>query len=158
MTPKAEELPPHEQYIIDVLLNCALGSVVQDRTNVVATPSGVQPCAPNQKGVALVVPVLLSTIEGISHLRVYLPQDLRSEQARETVWKSVLEVHRRMPDGVPLVDPIENMGIKDVKFKELVQVRQNDLSSVLNIFIYHLFFYFLENRSHGTEDDFKSSA
>lgn len=124
----------------------------------VATPSGVQPCAPNQKGVALVVPVLLSTIEGISHLRVYLPQDLRSEQARETVWKSVLEVHRRMPDGVPLVDPIENMGIKDVKFQELVQVRQNDLSSVLNIFIYHLFFYFLENRSHGTEDDFKSSA
>ena len=88
----------------------------------VATPSGVQPCAQNQKGVPLVVPVLLSTIEGISHFRIHLPQDLRSEQARETVWKSVLEVHRRMPDGVPLVDPIENMGIKDVKFKELVKV------------------------------------
>ena len=123
---KAEELPPHEQYIIDVLLNCALGSAVQDRTNVVATPSGVQPCAPNQKGVPLVVPVLLSTIEGISHFRIHLPQDLRSEQARETVWKSVLEVHRRMPDGVPLLDPIENMGIKDEKFKELVKVCQND--------------------------------
>jgi ATP-dependent RNA helicase DOB1 len=156
LTPKAEELPPHEQYIIDVLLNCALGSTVQDRANVVATPSGVQPCAPNQKGVPLVVPVLLSTIEGISHLRIHLPQDLRSEQARETVWKSVLEVHRRMPDGVPLVDPIENMGIKDVKFKELVKVckkkcvlKYNNLCST---------FFFLENRSHGTEDDFKSSA
>ena len=88
----------------------------------VATPSGVQPCAPNEKGVPLVVPLLLSTIEGISHVRIHLPQDLRSEQARETVWKSVLEVHRRMQHGVPLLDPIENMGIKDVKFKELIQV------------------------------------
>lgn len=159
MTPKAEELPPHEQYIIDVLLNCAIGSAVRDRTNVVATPSGVQPCAPNQKGVPLVVPVLLSTIEGISHFRIHLPQDLRSEQARETVWKSVLEVHRRMPDGVPLVDPIENMGIKDAKFKELVKVRQNDvLSSVLSCNSSIIFPFFLENRSHGTEDDFKSSG
>jgi ATP-dependent RNA helicase DOB1 len=122
LTPKAEDLPPHEQYIIDVLLNCALGSAVQDRSNAVATPSGVLPCAPNEKGVPLVVPVLLSTIESISHFRIHLPQDLRSEQARETVWKSVLEVHRRMPNGVPLLDPIENMGIKDVKFKELVTV------------------------------------
>lgn len=122
MTPKTEELAPHERYVIDVLLNCALGSTVPDRNNVVATPSGVQPCAPNEKGVPLVVPLLLSTIEGISHVRIHLPQDLRSEQARETVWKSVLEVHRRMQHGVPLLDPIENMGIKDVKFKELIQV------------------------------------
>ena len=122
MTPKAEDLPPHEQYIIDVLLNCAVGSTVQDRINVAATPNGVQPCAPNQKGVPIVVPVLLSTVEGISPLRIHLPKDIRSEQARETVWKSVLEVHRRIPDGVPLLDPIENMGIKDVKFKELVEV------------------------------------
>ena len=99
----------------------------------VATPSGVKPCAQNQKGVPLVVPVLLSTIDSISHFRIHLPQDIRSEQARETVWKSVLEVHRRMPDGVPLLDPTENMGIKDVKFKELVKVRQDDvLSSVLS--------------------------
>jgi ATP-dependent RNA helicase DOB1 len=66
--------------------------------------------------------VLLSTIEGISHLRLFLPKDLRSEQARETLWKSVLEVHRRFPDGVALLDPIQNMGIKDEKFKELIKV------------------------------------
>ena len=32
-----------------------------------------------------------------------------------------------MPDGVPLIDPIENMGIKDVKFKELVKVCQKKI-------------------------------
>jgi len=123
--PKPEELPPHEQYVVDVLLNCASGSAVskdKDRSNVTPTPYGVQPCLPGQKGVPLVLSVLLSTIEGISHIRVFMPKDLRSDQARETLWKSVLEVQRRFPDGIPILDPIENMGIKDEKFKVLVKV------------------------------------
>lgn len=120
--PKPNELPPHEQYIIDVLLNCAIGGTIsKDRSNVTATPGGVQPCPSGQKGIPLVVPVLLSTIEGISHLRLFLPKDLRPDQARETVWKSVLEVHRRFSDGIALLDPIQNMGIKDDKFKELIK-------------------------------------
>lgn len=124
--PKAEELPPHEQYILDVLLNCVKGSVVpKDRNNMTATPGGVQPWTPGcgLKSEPLVVPVLLSTIEGISHLRIFLPKDLRNLQSRETVWKSVQEVHRRCPDGIALLDPIENMGITDDKFKALVKVR-----------------------------------
>jgi ATP-dependent RNA helicase DOB1 len=121
--PKPDELPPHEQYVIDVLLNCAVGGTVsKDRSNVTATPGGVQPCPSGQKGIPLVVPILLSTIEGISHLRLILPKDLRQDQARETVWKSVLEVHRRFPDGIALLDPIQNMGINDDKFKELIKV------------------------------------
>ncbi|KAF8919476.1 antiviral helicase [Mucidula mucida] len=120
--PKAEELPPHEQYVIDVLLNCAPGGTVpKDRTNITPTPGGVLPCPPHTKGVALVVPVLLATIHGISHLRIKLAKDLRPDAARQTAWKSVLEVHRRFPDGVPLLDPIENMNIKDDKFKALVK-------------------------------------
>jgi ATP-dependent RNA helicase DOB1 len=126
--PKAEELPPHEQYIIDVLLNCAPGgSISKDKGNVTASPAGVQPCPKDQKGIPMVVPVLLSTIEGISHIRIFLPKDLRQDQARETAWKSVLEVHRRFPEGVALLDPIQNMGIKDDKFKELVKVSSIDL-------------------------------
>ncbi|THH17164.1 hypothetical protein EW146_g3591 [Bondarzewia mesenterica] len=124
--PKAEELPPHEQYIVDVLLNCAQGSSAptsKDRQNITATPGGVQPCPAGQKGDPLVVPVLLSTLDGISHLRIYLPKDLRPQSARETVWKSVLEIHKRRPDGIALLDPIENMEIKDEKFKALVKVR-----------------------------------
>lgn len=97
----------------------------KDRNNVAATPGGVAPCAPGQKGTPLVVPVLLTTIEGISHVRIFLPKDLRQDQARETVWKSVLEVQRRFPDGIALLDPIENMEIKDEKFKQLVKVESN---------------------------------
>jgi ATP-dependent RNA helicase DOB1 len=121
--PTHEDIPPHEQYILDVVLNCAPGTTLsKDRNTTTATPGGVLPCPPGQKGVPLVVPVLLSTIDGISHIRIFLPKDLRPDQGRETVWKSVLEVHRRFPDGIALLDPIQNMGIKDDKFKALVKV------------------------------------
>ncbi|KAJ3855603.1 ATP-dependent RNA helicase [Lentinula lateritia] len=117
------DIPPHEQYIVDVLLNCALGGSVstKDKINPTPTPGGIQPCPPNQKGSPLVVPVILSTLEGISHLRIYLPKDLRPDLNRETAWKSILEVQRRFPDGVPLLDPVKDMKIKDDKFTALVQ-------------------------------------
>lgn len=94
----------------------------QDRASITSTPGGVQPCPPGEKGISLVVPVLLSTIEGISHIRIFLPKDLRPDPARETAWKSVLEVQRRFPDGIMLLDPIDNLGIKDEKFQQLVKV------------------------------------
>ncbi|EPQ51568.1 antiviral helicase [Gloeophyllum trabeum ATCC 11539] len=122
--PVAEEIPPHEQYIVDVLLNCATGSSVpKDRNalNLPPTPGGVQPCQPGQTGEPLVIPILLSALDAISYLRIFLPKDIRSHQARETVWKSVVEVQKRFPDGIPLLDPIQNMEIKDDKFKQLVE-------------------------------------
>ncbi|KAG7095237.1 ATP-dependent RNA helicase mtr4 [Marasmius oreades] len=119
------DLPPHEQYIIDVLLNVSTSDSTitnnKDRSNITPTPGNIRPCALNQKGTPLIVPVLLSIVESISHIRVHLPKDLRQEQARETVWKSVLEVHRRYPGAVMLLDPVKNMGIKDDKFLGLVK-------------------------------------
>ena len=118
-----DDIPPHEQYVVEVLLNCAQDSTLpKDRSTITATPAGVLPCPSGKKGEPLVVSVLLSTLDGISHLRIHLPKDLRSIGQRETVWKSILEVQRRTPDGIPLLDPIENMGIKDEKFKVLVKV------------------------------------
>ncbi|KAH0828606.1 antiviral helicase [Lanmaoa asiatica] len=117
-----DETPPHEQYILDVLLNCQAGAALpKDRNITTPTPGGVLPCPLGNKGTPLIVPVLLSTVEAISHIRIFLPKDLRQDQARETVWKSVLEVQRRFADGITLLDPIENMGIKDEKFLNLVK-------------------------------------
>jgi ATP-dependent RNA helicase DOB1 len=117
------DLPPHEQYIVDVLLNCAKGSTPsQDHSKVAAQPAGIKPCPGEQKGQPVIVPVLLSTIDAISHLRLVVPKDLRQDAAREHLWKSVLEVQSRFPKGITLLDPIQHMGIKDDKFKELVKV------------------------------------
>ena len=69
-----------------------------------------------------VVPVILDLITKISVVRVYFPKDLRSLDSRLSVLKSVQEVQKRFPDGVPLLDPIEDMGIKDKGLKETVKV------------------------------------
>ena len=117
-----EDIPPHDRYVLDVLLNCVSGSSIPKERAAAPTPVGVQPCPPGQKGEPLVVPVLLSTVEHISHMRVHLPKDMRPLPARETVWNSILEVQRRFPDGITLLDPIKNMKITDDKFKSLVEV------------------------------------
>ncbi|CAE6455913.1 unnamed protein product [Rhizoctonia solani] len=118
-----ESLPPQEKYVVDVLLNCAKGSTTTGNTkSTEATSSGAfKPCPAGQEGEPLVCPVLLSTIASISHIRVHMSKDLRPVSARETLWKVVTEVKRRFPKGIALLDPINNMNIKDVKFKELVE-------------------------------------
>ncbi|KAI0659087.1 antiviral helicase [Cubamyces menziesii] len=120
--PKLEDVPAHEQYIVDVLLYCAKGSSLPKDRNV-TTPmyAGIQPCPSGRGGEPLAVPVLLSTIDSISRLRIFMPKDLRPLQQRETAWKAVLEVQSRFPKGIPLLDPITDMKITDDKFKELVQ-------------------------------------
>lgn len=125
--PALTDIPPHEQYIVDVLLNCSTDSPNPkgssgDKSNVSLIPAGVQPCPPGKKGMPYVVPILLAVVDGISHLRINLPKDLRPESERQTVWKTILEVHKRFPQGVTMLDPIQNMGIKDEKFKQLVKV------------------------------------
>lgn len=35
--------------------------------------------------------------------------------------KSLREVEKRFPDGVPLLDPVEDMKIKDQEFEDIVR-------------------------------------
>ena len=118
-------LPPHSQYIVDVLLNIARAPyqpLPKGQTWSPEKAAFIQPCPPGERGLPVVVPILLDVIEGISHVRIFMPKDIRSENARETVWKSVLEVQRRFPEGIALLDPVQNMGIKDDKFQALLKV------------------------------------
>ncbi|KAI9597618.1 antiviral helicase [Syncephalis fuscata] len=75
-------------------------------------------CAPNQ---GQVVPVALGAIDGLSSLRIHIKKDLRNKEDYNMVRKSILEVQKRFPDGVPLLDPVEHMNIRDETFKKLVQ-------------------------------------
>ncbi|ORY47189.1 rRNA-processing arch domain-domain-containing protein, partial [Leucosporidium creatinivorum] len=124
--PKGKPLPADEQaqnqYIVDVLLHCATGATpAPAKKGAPASTVGVRPCGPNDEGEFAVVPVLLSTLDGISHIRIFLAKDLKPVEARMQALKSVKEVKRRFPDGVALLDPVENMGIKDEAFKKLLR-------------------------------------
>ena len=117
-----EPLPPQQSYILDVLLQVADSSTNGTKTHQ-DLPHGIRPAAEGEKSKMEVVPVLLSCVEAISHIRIFLPPSLKSVDQRNTVKKSLEEVKRRFPDGIAVLDPIENMGITDNSFKKLLRVR-----------------------------------
>ncbi|XP_068727369.1 exosome RNA helicase MTR4-like [Montipora capricornis] len=102
-------------FVIEALLNCSSKSVKS------ADGDKPQPCGPDEKGEMQVVPILLHLVQAISSVRLYIPKDLRSLDSRQSVGKSVKEVKRRFPDGLPLLDPVEDMGIKDDGLKTVVR-------------------------------------
>jgi ATP-dependent RNA helicase DOB1 len=107
-------------YVVDVLLACAVqGPGHKDASG---SLDSLRPASGSDETIQ-VVPVLLSTVDAISHLRIHLPKDLRSAPSRDTAWKAVKEIQRRWPKSIPLLDPVENMGIKDTSFLNLVNVR-----------------------------------
>ena len=119
---KPEEIPDNQKYVVDVLLNVSDGTSVGTKTYE-DLPSGVYPPKDSEKGKMEVVPVMLSCVSAISHIRVHLPKDLKSADSRNSVKKVISEVQRRFPDGVALIDPLEDMQIKDESFKKNLRVR-----------------------------------
>ena len=119
---KAEDISPQQSYVIDVLLQVADISSIGTRTHQ-DLPQGVQPALDGAKSKVEVVPILLSCVESIGHVRIFLPADLKSADQRNTARKSIDEVKKRFPDGIAVLDPIENMGITDASFKNTLRVR-----------------------------------
>ncbi|XP_032241598.2 exosome RNA helicase MTR4 [Nematostella vectensis] len=102
-------------YVLEVLLKCSPKAIKSADGDI------PKPCGPDEKGEMQVVPVLMHLVKRISSVRLYIPKDLRSLDSRQSVGKSIQEVKKRFPDGLPLLDPIEDMGIKDDGLKKIVR-------------------------------------
>ncbi|KAM6104776.1 LOW QUALITY PROTEIN: exosome RNA helicase MTR4 [Pterocles gutturalis] len=110
--PNSGELDP--LYVVEVLLHCSKGLKN-------SATEAAKPARPDEKGEMQVVPVLVHLLSAISSVRLYIPKDLRPIDNRQSVLKSIQEVQKRFPDGVPLLDPIDDMGIKDQGLKKVIQ-------------------------------------
>uniref|UniRef100_A0A671PV10 Exosome RNA helicase MTR4 n=1 Tax=Sinocyclocheilus anshuiensis TaxID=1608454 RepID=A0A671PV10_9TELE len=99
-------------FVVEVLLHCSKDSVKNAAT---------EAAKPNGLFVFQVVPVILHLITSISSVRLYIPKDLRPYDNRQSMLKSIQEVQKRFLDGVPLLDPIDDMGIKDPALKKVIQ-------------------------------------
>ncbi|KAF2471628.1 antiviral helicase [Lindgomyces ingoldianus] len=117
---KGEVLTPQQSYAVDVLLSVANDTKFAPQSSG-GLPPGVRPPAPGEKGKMEIVPVILSCIDSIGHLRVFMPPELKSVEQRNNVRKALEEVMKRFPDGIAILDPIENMGITDESFKRLLR-------------------------------------
>lgn len=106
--PKGIKTPDACQIIADILLSCG------------RTASGFVP-APLGSGEYQIIPTLVSLLDGISSVRVYLPKDLRTAENRAIAGKALKDVHNRFKDGIPLLDPIDDMEIKDDGFSKAIR-------------------------------------
>ena len=138
---KGEILPPQQSYIVDILLLVSSDTKFMSQASD-GLPPGVRPPVLGDKGKMEVVPVVLNCIESIGHLRVFLPNELKSADQKNAVRKALEEVKKRFPDGIAILDPIENMQIKDEAFKRLLRVSATPLWVATSLM-------FAENRSAG---------
>ena len=126
-----------QPYIVDVLLNCVdrhfdgveskgkdedisnLGLLWRGKPT---TCRPVLPADTKSSHVSMrVFTIGLENIERISAVRIFIPQDITVPEARKKVALSVEEVNKRFPDGIPLLDPVSDLGIKDDAFQTLLE-------------------------------------
>lgn len=117
-----EELTAHQTHIVNVLVKVTADSSLGTKS-FQDIPPAVRPAREGEESRYDVVPMVLSCIKEISQVRLKLPSDLTSREAREKVSQKIAEVKKRFPDGVPPLDPMEDMQIKDDSFKKLLRVR-----------------------------------
>lgn len=118
------EWPAQESHMIDVLLSISKSSqdfVLNPGRLDAEMPEGLKPSTEKDE-MYVTVPCLLTCIKAISQIRLFMPKDgLKADADKDQVRKSLAEVKRRFPDGVPILDPLENMDIADDSFKKLLR-------------------------------------
>ena len=112
-----------DMYLCDVLLPCAASKSVTTASGqqIAVGEATFQPPREGEKIEFQAVQVPHELLKELSSVRIHIPQDVRSGEARRSVGKTIGVVHTRFPDGLPLLDPVEDMGIKDTEFLKLVR-------------------------------------
>lgn len=123
------EYLPQESIVIDVLIGVSKSSkklspvTIGDHERVVTSdmPADQTPAAGEEDMNFVIVPCLLTCLKAISQIRIFMPRNVDNENDRAAARKALQEVRRRFPDGLPVLDPIENMEITDESFKKLLR-------------------------------------
>ncbi|KAF5139303.1 putative helicase C17H9.02 [Metarhizium anisopliae] len=120
------EWEPQESHIIDVMLPISASSAdITPGQPTGAMPPGLKPAGADTADTAtinVVIPCLLTCMKAISQIRIFMPKDgLKADADKDQARKSLAEVKRRFTDGIPILDPLENMEIVDDSFKKLLR-------------------------------------
>lgn len=117
------EYTDHESYIVNVVVNTMYAD---SPLNLIKPfnprfPEGIRPALEGEKTVCAIIPITLESIRRVGNLRLFMPKDIKASGQKEVVGKSLQEVARRFPDGIPLIDPVKNMKIEDDDFTKLLK-------------------------------------
>ncbi|XP_052192176.1 DExH-box ATP-dependent RNA helicase DExH9 [Diospyros lotus] len=107
--------PEDADYIVDVLTRCAVFRDEDGKKTVKIIPL-------KEPGEPVVVSVSTSQINSLSSVRLIIPKDLLPLEARENTLKKVLEVLSRFAkEGMPLLDPEEDMKVQSSSYRKAVR-------------------------------------
>ncbi|CAM8933180.1 unnamed protein product [Rhodiola kirilowii] len=106
--------PEDSSYKIDVLTRCEVSKteIGTKRFKIVSL---------ERPGEPVVVSVPLSQLVSLSSIRLVIPKDLLPLGVRENTLKKISEVCSRFSDGIPLLDPEEDMKIVNKSYKKVVR-------------------------------------
>ncbi|KAG2603690.1 hypothetical protein PVAP13_4NG006500 [Panicum virgatum] len=104
--------PEDSDYTVDVLTRCSVMKDSSGKKTMKIIPL-------KERGEPVVISLPLSQIDGLSSIRMYIPKDLLPVEARENTLRKVEEVLSRFAkDGVPLLDPEEDMKVQSKSFRK----------------------------------------
>ncbi|AQL02692.1 DExH-box ATP-dependent RNA helicase DExH9 [Zea mays] len=108
----ADKRPEDSDYTVDVLTRCSVTKDNSGKKTMKVVPL-------KARGEPVVVSLSLSQIDGLSSIRMYIPKDLIPVEVRENTLRKVEEVLLRFAkDGVPLLDPEEDMKVQSKSFRK----------------------------------------
>lgn len=120
-------------FVLDVLMHVEpLNPAIESHQKIMASSEfsrvgGVGPCEEENPSVheVQVLQISLSVVVGWSAVRLNLPKDMSRDASKKAVQKAIQEVLRRFKaDGLPVLNPITDMGIMDENFKVLLSRRE----------------------------------
>ena len=105
-------------FVVEVLLKCVRESSSGTATS---TPRPWTRDDGDDNHTMTVVPCTLEMFRALSAVRIYFPKDLKSNDNRRAVLKSIEEAQRNFPAGLPSLDPTEDMAIRDPELQRTVK-------------------------------------
>ncbi|PSS02926.1 DExH-box ATP-dependent RNA helicase [Actinidia chinensis var. chinensis] len=111
----ANRKPEDANYTVHVLTRCAVHKDEVGKKTIKIVPL-------KEHGEPVVVSVSVSQIDSLSSVRLIIPKDLLPLEARENTLKKVSEVLSRFAkEGMPLLDPEEDMKVQSSSYRKAVR-------------------------------------
>ncbi|KAL6609720.1 hypothetical protein ACP70R_039689 [Stipagrostis hirtigluma subsp. patula] len=109
---QTDRRPEDSDYTVDVLTRYSVNKDNSGKKTMKVVPL-------KERGEPVVVSLPLSQIDGLSSIRMYIPKDLLPVEARENTLRKVEEVLSRFAkDGIPQLDPEEDMKVQSKSFRK----------------------------------------
>lgn len=112
----------HESVLVEVLVWLTGDSpITTQKKGRPKLNAGILPGGNDKNGKMEIITITLDSLYEIGNLKIMVPKELTSVKQRWSVKKTIDEIKQHFPDGVALLDPIENMKIIDDAFFTLLR-------------------------------------